>query len=76
MKEKRDAYVKRLNGIYERNLGNDKVEHIQGFASFVDANTVRVQKSESESIEIQAKNILIATGKKRKNLIYVCKMFI
>ncbi|KAI8881753.1 hypothetical protein K501DRAFT_222424 [Backusella circina FSU 941] len=62
MKEKRDAYVKRLNGIYERNLGNDKVDHIQGFASFVNANTVRVQKSESESIEIQAKNILIATG--------------
>jgi glutathione reductase (NADPH) len=62
MKEKRDAYVKRLNGIYERNLGNDKVDHIQGFASFVDTNT------ESESIEIQAKNILIATGKKRERL--------
>ncbi|GAA5813462.1 hypothetical protein MFLAVUS_006940 [Mucor flavus] len=62
MKEKRDAYVKRLNGIYERNLGNDKVDHIQGFASFVNENTVRVQTSESESIEVQAKKILIATG--------------
>ncbi|KAI8380790.1 hypothetical protein BD560DRAFT_444482 [Blakeslea trispora] len=62
IKEKRDAYVKRLNGIYERNLGNDKVEHLQGFASFVDKNTVRVQKSETESFEVQAKNILIATG--------------
>lgn len=61
-KEKRDAYIKRLNGIYERNLGNDKVEHIQGFASFVDKNTVRVQKSETESIDVQAKKILVATG--------------
>ncbi|CEP16809.1 hypothetical protein [Parasitella parasitica] len=61
-KEKRDAYVKRLNGIYERNLGNDKVEHIQGFASFVNKNTVRVKTSETESIEVQAKKILIATG--------------
>ncbi|KAI8390839.1 uncharacterized protein BYT42DRAFT_554507 [Radiomyces spectabilis] len=62
IKEKRDAYVKRLNGIYERNLGNDKVEHFQGWASFVNENTVRVQKSETEAIEVQAKNILIATG--------------
>ncbi|KAI9244165.1 hypothetical protein BY458DRAFT_561054 [Sporodiniella umbellata] len=61
-KEKRDAYIKRLNGIYEKNLGNDKVEHIQGFASFVDKNTVRVQTSESESFEVQAKKIMIATG--------------
>nr|AET35423.1 GlrA [Syzygites megalocarpus] len=61
-KEKRDAYVKRLNGIYERNLGNDKVEHFEGFASFVDKNTVRVQKSKTESFEISAKKIMIATG--------------
>lgn len=65
-KEKRDAYVKRLNGIYERNLGNDKVEHFEGFASFIDKNTVRVQKSETESFELSAKKILIATGKEKK----------
>ncbi|ORZ02423.1 hypothetical protein BCR43DRAFT_554903 [Syncephalastrum racemosum] len=62
MKNKRDAYVKRLNGIYERNLGNDNVEHLQGWASFVSPDTVRVQQSESESFDVQAKNILIATG--------------
>lgn len=63
MKQKRDAYVKRLNGIYERNLGNDKVDHIQGWASFVDKNTIRVQPAEGEAIQIKAKNILIAPGK-------------
>ncbi|KAI9274635.1 hypothetical protein BDA99DRAFT_533253 [Phascolomyces articulosus] len=62
LKGKRDAYIKRLNGIYERNLGNDNVEHLQGWASFVGPNTVRVQHSETESYEVQAKNILIATG--------------
>ena len=66
IKEKRDAYVKRLNGIYERNLGNDNVKHYQGFASLVDKNTVRIQQSETESIEVEAKKILIATGKKRE----------
>ena len=29
-KKKRDAYVKRLNGIYEKNLLNDKVEYFHG----------------------------------------------
>ncbi|KAI8077726.1 uncharacterized protein BX664DRAFT_343348 [Halteromyces radiatus] len=62
IKQKRDAYVKRLNGIYERNLGNDKVDHIQGFASFIDKNTIQVQPTEGDAIQVQAKNILIAPG--------------
>ncbi|KAI7872790.1 hypothetical protein BDF14DRAFT_1748709 [Spinellus fusiger] len=62
IKQKRDAYVKRLNGIYEKNLEKDNVEHFEGFGSFVDANTVKVQTSETESFEIKAKKILVATG--------------
>lgn len=30
LKAKRDAYVKRLNGIYEANLERDKVIHAKG----------------------------------------------
>lgn len=30
LKEARDAYITRLNGIYERNLGNSGVQIIQG----------------------------------------------
>ncbi|CUM46262.1 unnamed protein product [Debaryomyces fabryi] len=37
-KDKRDAYVKRLNGIYERNLKNEGVDYIYGFAQFANAN--------------------------------------
>lgn len=35
VKEKRDAYIKRLNGIYVRNLGNSNVEIIEGYGTFV-----------------------------------------
>ena len=29
LKEKRDAYVKRLNGIYTNNLGKDNITYVQ-----------------------------------------------
>lgn len=38
IKEKRDAYVKRLNGIYERNLKNEGVDYIYGFGQFANSN--------------------------------------
>ncbi|KAI8977493.1 hypothetical protein BDF20DRAFT_875179 [Mycotypha africana] len=61
-KEKRDGYVRRLNGIYEKNLSNDGVEHIQGMASFKDKNTVQILGPNGKYTNIQAKHILIATG--------------
>ncbi len=59
LKQRRDAYVLKLNGIYERNLANKKVEYVAGRASFVDANTV-----EAAGRRFTAPNILIATGGK------------
>ena len=41
-KEARDAYIARLNGIYETNLGKSGVTLIRGFACFERADTVRV----------------------------------
>ncbi|KAG0045085.1 Glutathione reductase [Gryganskiella cystojenkinii] len=58
LKHKRDAYIKRLNGIYERNLEKDSVEYITGMASFVSKNSVTLGNGE----EIHAKKILIAVG--------------
>ncbi|KAG0179731.1 Glutathione reductase [Apophysomyces sp. BC1034] len=60
-KAKRDAYIQRLNGIYATNLNKDNVKHLQGLASFVDKNTVRIQNG-STTQDIHAKKILIATG--------------
>ena len=57
LKRNRDAYVKRLNGIYENNLDKRGVDYIDGRARFVDANTVEVGNR-----RITADNIVIATG--------------
>ena len=57
LKQRRDAYVARLNDIYERNLANRKVEYIKGRAAFVDCATVEVGGE-----RFTAPNILIATG--------------
>jgi glutathione reductase (NADPH) len=57
LKEKRDAYVLRLNGIYEANLAKRGVTLIRGRASFVDGRTVAVAGA-----SLSAPHIVIATG--------------
>jgi glutathione reductase (NADPH) len=59
LKRKRDAYVLRLNGIYERNLSAKGVELVRGAARFVDAHTVEVNGQ-----RLSARHIVIATGGK------------
>ncbi|KAI1852230.1 hypothetical protein JX265_013083 [Neoarthrinium moseri] len=61
-KHKRDAYIKRLNGIYERNLTNDKVEYIHGWAKVVGKNEVEVTADDGTKQTVRAKKILIAVG--------------
>lgn len=76
VKDKRDAYVKRLNGIYERNLEREKVDYVYGYASFANENgDVEVTLSEDQEISFlsgshkknekllfSADKVLIATG--------------
>lgn len=57
MKTKRDAYILRLNGIYERNLGNAKIDLIEGVAKLVAKNQVEV-----DGVVYTGKHILVATG--------------
>jgi len=59
LKQRRDAYIKRLNGIYANNLDNNKVSHINGTATFIDANTIQVGDQ-----QYTADKFLIATGGK------------
>jgi glutathione reductase (NADPH) len=65
-KNKRDAYVKRLNGIYERNLDKDEIKHIRGRAKFVAKNEVEVALENGGTQRVKAKHILIATGGRPK----------
>jgi len=57
LKAARDAYVLRLNGIYEANLAKSKVEVVRGRARLVDARTVVV-----DGRRLTAPRIVIATG--------------
>jgi len=58
LKNGRDAYVKRLNGIYERNLQASAVEHIVSRAQLAGPNEVVDQNGG----RYRANHIVIATG--------------
>lgn len=57
LKLRRDAYIKRLNGIYEKNLNKKSVPYIAGTGGFKDPHTVLV-----DGEEYTADRIVIATG--------------
>jgi len=57
LRAKRDAYVQRLNGVYENNLNRRNVTWIKGRASFIDPHTVAVGDA-----RYMADRIVIATG--------------
>lgn len=57
LKKERDAYVSRLNSIHANNLKKFGVARIQGYARFIDTNTIEV-----DGIQYSAEHIVIATG--------------
>ncbi|MEO7773181.1 MAG: glutathione-disulfide reductase [Steroidobacteraceae bacterium] len=57
LKRGRDAYVQRLNGIYDRNLAQRGVELIRGRAQLVAPSVVRV-----DGREFSAPHVVLATG--------------
>jgi len=62
-KEKRDAYIVKLNNIYEGGLENAGVAKLIGDATFVDPHTVQITSAKDGSTsQVTAGKILIATG--------------
>ncbi|KAK0407092.1 hypothetical protein QR680_018990 [Steinernema hermaphroditum] len=58
IKQSRDAYIRRLNGIYESNLNGSKVDLIRGFAKFCDSDgTIEVNGH-----KYRGRHTLIAVG--------------
>jgi len=57
LKVSRDAYIERLNGIYERNLAKKDITLIRGYAQIADRHTVRVCDD-----TYKAKRLVVATG--------------
>jgi pyruvate/2-oxoglutarate dehydrogenase complex dihydrolipoamide dehydrogenase (E3) component len=75
LKEARDAYVRRLNGIYDRNLRSSGVTLITGRASFIGPRRLRVAvppppdaggaaeaAGDGREIIVEGDHVLIATG--------------
>lgn len=67
--DRRDKYIERLNGIYDRNLAKDGVEYISGFARFasskeitVDLRNAETGKFDAGSHSITADHVVISTG--------------
>jgi glutathione reductase (NADPH) len=62
-KPQRDAYIRRLNGIYEKNLEKEKVDYYGGSARIVSSNEVQITPSDGgEPYVIAGDYITIATG--------------
>jgi glutathione reductase (NADPH) len=57
LKQKRDDYVLRLNGIYESNLAKRDVDLVRGRAHFLDSRTVA-----AAGRKLRADHIIVATG--------------
>ena len=66
LKAARDAYLLRLNGIYQRNLENSNVDIHYGFARFV-APTAEGNNNAAATVQVDGKiltadHVLVATG--------------
>ncbi|QYT01112.1 Glutathione reductase [Trichoderma simmonsii] len=63
-KTKRDAHIKKLNDIYARNLGNDKVDYLHGWGRLLSKNQAEVTLDDGSKVLVNAKKILVAVGGK------------
>ncbi|TFK34837.1 glutathione reductase [Crucibulum laeve] len=62
-KPQRDAYIRRLNGIYANNFEKEGVEFHEGFGKLLSPNTVEVTRPDGKGkYTLQADNICIAVG--------------
>ena len=52
-------------------MDKNKIEVFEGLGSFVDANTISVKKGKGKAQNIEAKNIIIATGSKPSTLPFI-----
>ncbi|KAI6129061.1 hypothetical protein EV401DRAFT_2194448 [Pisolithus croceorrhizus] len=61
-KLQRDAYIRKLNKIYENNLERENVEYHPGFACFVGKDAIEVIRPDGEKYVMRADHITIAVG--------------
>eukprot|EP00977_Amphora_coffeiformis_P010395 scaffold2430_cov159-Amphora_coffeaeformis.AAC.7 len=64
LKAQRDAYIVRLNGIYQSGLDKAGVKVLEGWGTMLDDHTVQVARVDGTTTRITARYIVIATGGK------------
>ena len=61
-KPQRDAYIRRLNGIYDNNVAKEGVELHHGNAVVTSTKTVEVKRPDGSSYTLNTDKIVVATG--------------
>ncbi|KAH9915773.1 glutathione reductase [Epithele typhae] len=61
-KPQRDAYIKRLNSIYDSNVAKEGVEYHHGFARLVSPSSVEVTRPDGTKYTLATDKIVVATG--------------
>jgi glutathione reductase (NADPH) len=61
-KPQRDAYIRKLNGIYASNFEKEGVENHHGFGRLTSATAVEVTRPDGQKYTLHTDNICIATG--------------
>ncbi|KAF5379933.1 hypothetical protein D9757_007178 [Collybiopsis confluens] len=61
-KPQRDAYIRKLNGIYHSNFDKEGVEFHQGYGRLTSPKSVEVSLESGQKYTLQADNVCIATG--------------
>lgn len=61
-KPQRDAYIRRLNGIYDNNVTKEGVDYFEGFARLASPTEVEVKSSDGSKLSLKTKLICVATG--------------
>ncbi|PCH38405.1 glutathione reductase [Wolfiporia cocos MD-104 SS10] len=61
-KPQRDAYIRRLNGIYDNNVAKEGVELHHGNARLISRDTVQVIRPDGSKYELKTDKVVIATG--------------
>ncbi|PSR80664.1 hypothetical protein PHLCEN_2v6684 [Hermanssonia centrifuga] len=61
-KPQRDAYIRRLNGIYESNVAKEGVDYFRGFGRVVSPSEVEVTNPDGTKVVLKTDYVCVATG--------------
>lgn len=61
-KPQRDAYIRFLNGIYDKNITTEGVSYHAGHAKLTSPNTIEIRKNDDTKYTIKTDKVVVATG--------------